>query len=137
VKDSIRFKLDNLVDRQEELNALLSQPETMNDQNQFRKLSIELSDIGPVIENYIEYKELEDDAEGAQMMMEEDDKEIRKMAHDELSEIKERQKILTTTTTYSLRFELARAAMKPLSSQVIYLKCIKHMLSHKSGVLKS
>jgi len=60
VKDSIRFKLDNLVDRQEELNALLSQPETMSDQNHFRKLSIELSEIGPVIENYVEYKELED-----------------------------------------------------------------------------
>ena len=57
MKDSIRFKLDNLVDRQEELNALLSQPETMSDQNHFRKLSIELSEIGPVIENYIEYKD--------------------------------------------------------------------------------
>jgi len=46
VKDSIRFKLDNLVDRQEELNVLLSQPETMSDQNHFRKLSIELNDDG-------------------------------------------------------------------------------------------
>lgn len=94
MKDSIRFKLDNLVDRQEELNALLSQPETMNDQNHFRKLSIELSEIVPVIENYLEYKSLEDDAEAAQMMIEEDDKEMRKMAHDELNEIKERQEKL-------------------------------------------
>jgi len=94
VKDSIRFKLDALVERQEELNALLSQPETMNDQNNFRKLSIELAEIGPVIDNYLEYKGLEEDAEAAQMMLEEDDKEMRKMAHDELSSIKERQEEL-------------------------------------------
>ena len=94
MKDSIRFKLDNLVDRQEELNALLSDPATMSDQNVFRKLSIELSDIGPVIENYIEFKSLEEDAEAAQIMMDEDDKEMRKMAHDEISQIKDRQEVL-------------------------------------------
>lgn len=94
MKESIRFKLEGLVDRQEELNALLSEPETMSDQNRFRKLSIELSEISPIIENYLEYKGLEGDAEAAQMMMEEDDKEMRKMAHDELSEIKNRQEEL-------------------------------------------
>jgi len=94
VKDSIRFKLDNLVDRQEELNALLSEPETMADQNNFRKLSIELSEIGPIIANYLEYRGLEEDTEAAQMMIEEDDKEMRKMAHDELTQIKARQEQL-------------------------------------------
>lgn len=94
MKDSIRFKLENLADRQEELNALLSDPATQADQNNFRKLSIELSDITPVIENYLEYKSLDEDAEAAQMMIEEDDKEMRKMAHDELTEIKQRQEEL-------------------------------------------
>lgn len=94
MKDSIRFKLENLVDRQEELNALLSDPATQADQNVFRKLSIELSEISPVIENYLEYKGLEEDANVAQMMIEEDDKEMRKMAHDELSEINQRQEQL-------------------------------------------
>jgi len=94
VKESIRFKLEGLVERQEELNALLSEPETQSDQNLFRKLSIELSEIGPIIENFLEYKSLEGDAEAAEMMMEEDDKEMRKMAHDELSEIKVRQEVL-------------------------------------------
>ena len=94
MKDSIRFKLEGLVDRQEELNALLSDPETMADQNRFRKMSIELSEIGPIIENFTEFRELEGDAETAQLMLEEDDKEMRKMAHDELSEIKDRQEVL-------------------------------------------
>ncbi|MFT7525188.1 MAG: peptide chain release factor 1 [Arenicella sp.] len=94
MKDSIRFKLENLVDRQEELNALLSDPATQADQNNFRKLSIELSEISPVTEIYIEYKGLENDAEAAQMMIEEDDKEMRKMAHDELTEIRQCQERL-------------------------------------------
>ena len=94
MKDSIRFKLENLVDRQEELNALLSDPATQADQNNFRKLSIELSEISPVIEIYLEYKSLEDDAGAAQMMIEEEDKEMRKMAHDELTEIKQHQEKL-------------------------------------------
>jgi peptide chain release factor 1 len=94
LKDSIRFKLENLVDRQEELNALLSDPATQADQNNFRKLSIELSEISPVTEIYLEYKGLENDAKAAQMMIEEDDKEMRKMAHDELTEIKQCQERL-------------------------------------------
>ena len=96
MKDSIRLKLENLLDRQEELNALLSDPATQGDQNLFRKLSIELSEISPVLENYLEYKGLEEDAEGAQIMIEEDDKEMRKMAHDELQEIRARQEQLLT-----------------------------------------
>lgn len=91
MKESIRLKLENLVDRQEELNALLSDPHTQSDQNSFRQLSIELAEISPVIENYQEYRSLEEDADAAQLMIDEEDKEMRKMAHDELAEIKQRQ----------------------------------------------
>ena len=96
MKDSIRFKIENLVDRQEEINALLSEPETQGDPNYFRKLSIELSEISPIIELYQTFKGLEGDAEAAELMMEEEDKEMRKMAHDELSEIKQQQEVLLT-----------------------------------------
>ena len=94
MKESIKLKLENLVDRQEEINALLSQPETQEDQNVFRKLSIELSEISPIIDNYLQYKSLQEDAEGAEQMMEEEDKELRKMAHDELTEIRTQQESL-------------------------------------------
>ena len=94
MKDSIRLKLENLIDRQEEINALLSEPDTQSDQNLFRKLSVEASEIAPIIENYQTYKGLEGDAEAAQMMMEEEDKEMRKMAHDELTDIKQQQEDL-------------------------------------------
>ena len=94
MKDSIRLKLENLVDRQQELNALLSEPSTMAEQNYFRKLSIELSEISPIIDNFVEFQGLEEDYEVAQAMLSEDDKEMRKMAQDELTEINARQAVL-------------------------------------------
>ena len=95
MKDSIRFKLENLTDRQEEINALLSDPATQSDQNYFRKLSIELSEISPIIENYLAFRSLEADAEAAQVMLQEDDQDMRKMAQDELLEINQQQEGLS------------------------------------------
>ena len=94
MKDSIRLKLENLVDRQEELNALLSDPATISDQNQFRKFNIELSEITPIVDNFTQYQELAGDAEAAEMMLDEDDAEMRKMAYDELGQIKTKQEAL-------------------------------------------
>ena len=96
VKDSIRIKLENLTERQEELNALLSDPATISDQNQFRKLNIELSEIMPIVENFNQYQILDEDAQAAQSMIDEDDAEMRKMGYDELSQIKEQQEELQT-----------------------------------------
>jgi peptide chain release factor 1 len=78
-------KLDQLSDRHEEIHALLSDPVTISDQNAFRKLSIELSDIDPVIENFQQYKALQNEIEETQLMASDEDKEISEMAKDELS----------------------------------------------------
>jgi len=94
LKDSIRQKLEHLIERQEELNALLSDPDTISNQNLFRKLNIELSEITPIVETYLEYRTLEDDAEAAEMMLQEDDKDMRKMGQEELTQIKQQQATL-------------------------------------------
>jgi peptide chain release factor 1 len=78
-------KLDQLSDRHEEIHALLSDPGTISDQNAFRKLSIELSDIDPVIENFQQYKTIQNEIEETQLMANDEDKEISEMAKDELS----------------------------------------------------
>ena len=77
-------KLDQLSDRHEEIHALLSDPGTISDQNAFRKLSIELSDINPLIENFQQYKALQNEIEETQLMASDEDKEISEMAKDEL-----------------------------------------------------
>ena len=41
MKPSIHNKLESLAERLEEINALLAEPEVINDQNRFRSLSQE------------------------------------------------------------------------------------------------
>jgi peptide chain release factor 1 len=90
-------KLDQLSDRHEEIHALLSDPETISDQNSFRKLSIELSDIDPVIENFQQYKSLENEIEETRLMADDDDKEISQMAKEELPGLESQLQELAST----------------------------------------
>ena len=52
MKDTIRLKLDNLKDRFDELEALLSDAEIIADQNRFRSLSKEYAELEEVVKNY-------------------------------------------------------------------------------------
>ena len=49
---SIQEKLEQLAERQEEINALLSDPSVIAQQDSFRDLSIELADISPVVTQF-------------------------------------------------------------------------------------
>lgn len=90
-------KLDQLSDRHEEIHALLSDPDTISDQNAFRKLSIELSEIDPVIENFQQYTALEQEIDEARTMAEDEDKDISQMAKDELPELESGLETLENT----------------------------------------
>ena len=50
MKPSIQLKLENLAERHDEIAALLSEPETQNNQNKFRSLSQEYAQIGPLVD---------------------------------------------------------------------------------------
>ncbi len=80
-------KLGQLSDRHEEIHALLSDPDTIADQNNFRKLSIELSDIDPVIETFQRYQSIQSELEETRLMAKDEDKEISEMASEELPEL--------------------------------------------------
>jgi peptide chain release factor 1 len=86
---SIQAKLDNLVQRAEELNALLSDPDTINDQNQFRKLSQEHAEISPVVSEYDEYRQAAEELTSLQGMLKDDDSDMRDMAQEELPRVQE------------------------------------------------
>jgi len=90
MKASIQTKLENLVDRYEEIAGLLSIPETINDQNKFRDLSKEYSQIEPTVRLFNQYQQLVDDKEAAQEMLEDDDKDIVEMGKEELATIDEK-----------------------------------------------
>ncbi len=82
---STRQKLLQVVERHEEINVLLSEPDIISDQGRFRRLSIELSEILPVVEAFETWRKLDDEIVETRTMMEDSDSLIRDMAREELS----------------------------------------------------
>lgn len=93
MKASILNKLETLCDRHEEISGLLSEPDVINDQNQFRKLSVEYGQLEPVVQTFSEYKQFLDDKETAEELL--SDPEMKEMAQDELKEVKPKLESLT------------------------------------------
>ena len=83
MKDSIRNKLDNLKDRFDELEALLSDAEIIADQNRFRDLSKEYAEIEEVVKNYDRFAQVSEELEQAKEMQKDADPDIREMADEE------------------------------------------------------
>jgi peptide chain release factor 1 len=90
MKTSVLNKLDHLLDRHEELSALLSDAEIINDQDKFRALSKEFSEIEPVVSCYGNYRQVQEDIDTAQAMLAESDPDLRAMAEEELISGRER-----------------------------------------------
>ena len=86
MKASIQLKLESLIDRFEEIAALLSQPETQSDQNKFRSLSQEYAQIDPIVTCYKDYQDNEENLEAAKEMSKDSDPDLREMAKEEYQE---------------------------------------------------
>ena len=85
MKDSIQQKLLLLVDRYEEVGVLLSDPETISDQNKFRELSREYSEIEGVVKCFERYQARNQDLQDAQEMLQDSDTSMREMAKEEIN----------------------------------------------------
>lgn len=86
MKASILAKLDNLNERYQEVAALLSDAETIADQNKFRDLSKEYSELEPVVKAYLGYQEVIDNLDEAKLLLKDSDPDMRAMAQEELAE---------------------------------------------------
>ncbi|HCK76745.1 MAG TPA: peptide chain release factor 1 [Gammaproteobacteria bacterium] len=80
----MQAKLEHLLERREEINALLADPGIISNQNAFRDLSIELADISPVVDHFERYQALDSEISEAREMAEDDDPAIRRLANDEM-----------------------------------------------------
>lgn len=85
MKASIRTKLEGLKERHEEIAALLGDPDTIADQNRFRDLSREYSQLEPVVKAYNDYMTTSEDLESAKEMANDSDPEMRDMAKEEVA----------------------------------------------------
>ncbi len=83
MKDSILNKLNNLIDRHEEIAGLLADPDVIADQNQFRDLSREYAQLEPVVNCYQDYTSAKDNLRNAEEMLGDNDPEMRDMAVEE------------------------------------------------------
>ena len=88
MKPSIAAKLAQLSARLGEVNRLLSSEEATADMENFRKLSREHAEIGPVVELYDAYRKSVADISAAQEMTA--DPEMRELAEAEIKHVKER-----------------------------------------------
>lgn len=84
-------KLEDLLLRYQEIENELMDPSVVNEQNRYRKLMKEQSDITDVVEKYKEYKKTQTTIEDSLAMLEEEsDEEIRELAKEELNESKQK-----------------------------------------------
>ncbi|WP_270944995.1 peptide chain release factor 1 [Vibrio parahaemolyticus] len=89
MKASILTKLETLVERYEEVQHLLGDPDVIGDQDKFRALSKEYSQLEEVTKCFQAYQQAKDDLAAAEEMAKEDDEEMREMAQEEIKDAKE------------------------------------------------
>lgn len=84
-------KLEDIVNRYEDITAELSNPDVVNDQDRFRKLMKEQNNILPIVTAFNEYKSCKQNIEDSLSMLdEESDPELLEMAKEELNTSKKR-----------------------------------------------
>jgi len=82
MKDSMRHRLEQISHRLVEIDALLSEPDSTNDMDNFTRLSRERAEIEPVVTAYQEYVSTERDMHAAQEML--SDPELKELGEEEL-----------------------------------------------------
>jgi peptide chain release factor 1 len=91
---SLKNKLDQLLDRYEELGALLSDSDVISDQEKFRAYSKEYADIEPVVHCFREFESASSELADARVMAEDPDPDIQEMAKAEIEELESKTETL-------------------------------------------
>jgi peptide chain release factor 1 len=97
VKESLRNKLTELVERHEEVARLLGDTATIADKSKFRELSKEYARLDEVAHDFNAHQQLERDIAAAEEMRDGDDAEMASMADDELKQLVARRTELERT----------------------------------------
>ena len=82
-------KLDGILERYNEIMEQLNDPNVVGDQENFRKLMKEQSDLAPIVELYKKYKDAKQTIEDSLFILEEEsDEEMKELAKEEMNEAK-------------------------------------------------
>lgn len=88
LKESLNNKLIMLIERHEEIGALLADAAIISQQNRFRELSKEYSQLEPLVQRYMQYTHTLKDLDAAAEMLKEADPELRELAEIEQYDLK-------------------------------------------------
>lgn len=94
MKPSLLSRLDQLVDRHEELAALLADPEVIGNQTQFVAFSQEYSEIEPVVQLVQKYRVLSADLVELESYLSGDDADMKELADSELPDTRQQLEAL-------------------------------------------
>ena len=87
-------KLDEVENRYEELEKLLTDPKVLGNPKEMQKLARERAGISKLVETYRAYKKVEEEIKESHNLLTESDEEMRELAKAELQSLKERQAAL-------------------------------------------
>jgi peptide chain release factor 1 len=87
VKDTIRLRLEKMVDRFEEVGRSLADPAVIGRQNQFRELSMEYARLTPMAEKFGVFRALERELTAAREMQDDGDPDMREMGREEVARL--------------------------------------------------
>jgi len=88
MKESVIRKLEGLQERYEEVQALLGEPDVVNDQERFRNLTREYAQLGDVVAGFLRFQQASADLQTVLEMLDGDDADMKSMAQDELADAK-------------------------------------------------
>lgn len=93
--ENFQDKLDGISNRFSELTNFLSDPGVINDRERYRKFSKEHAELEPIVVCAQEWKKVVKDLQGSKELLNETtDPEMRKLAHDEVEQLKVREEEL-------------------------------------------
>jgi peptide chain release factor 1 len=91
---SLHARLQQAQERHEEIALLLATPDVLGDQNRFRDLSVEYSQLGPIVETWEKWQQAGQAIKEARTLLKSQDAEMQELAHEELSSATEQQQAL-------------------------------------------
>ena len=90
MKESVIRKLEGLLERYEEVQALMGEPSVISDQERFRNLNKEYSQLEDVVSGFLRFQQVSADLQAVLEMLDGDDAEMRAMAQEEVQKAEQK-----------------------------------------------
>ena len=87
-------KLQAIYDRYQYLEEQISDPDVVQDMDRYRKINKEYKDLQPVVEAFLEYRNVLSNLDLARLTLQEDDPEMQELAREEIALLAPQQKEL-------------------------------------------